>query len=101
MDSNGNMESRLLPLLSDTSIRWRTGIQAIDLPTRVLAGDAVVARLRVRNEGEIRWAVGAGADHPTGPSLRPNATSVRRVRRPALSCGSHAALRGTSQPNVA
>ena len=55
MDSNGNMESRLLPLLSDTSIRWRAGIQAIDLPTRVLAGDAVVARLRVRNEGEIRW----------------------------------------------
>ena len=55
MDSNGNMESRLLPLLSDTSIRWRAGIQAIDLPTRVLAVDAVVVRLRVRNAGEIRW----------------------------------------------
>ena len=37
------------------AIRWRAGIEAIDLPTKVRAGDAVVARLRVRNEGDVRW----------------------------------------------
>ena len=37
------------------AIRWGAGIQAIDLPAKVRAGDAFVARLRVRNEGEVRW----------------------------------------------
>ena len=37
------------------AIRWRAGIKAIDLPTQVSAGDIVVARLRICNEGEIRW----------------------------------------------
>ncbi len=37
------------------AIQWRAGIEAIDLPTKVRVGDAFVARLRVRNEGEVRW----------------------------------------------
>ena len=40
------------------AIRWRAGIEAIDLPARVCAGDAVVARLRLRNEGAVRWPSG-------------------------------------------
>ena len=37
------------------AVHWRAGIQAIDLPASVCAGDAVVARVRIRNEGEVRW----------------------------------------------
>ena len=37
------------------AIRWRAGIQAIEVPAKVRAGDAFVARLRIRNEGEVRW----------------------------------------------
>ena len=37
------------------AIRWRADIEAIDLPTKVQAGNAFAARLRIRNEGEVRW----------------------------------------------
>ncbi len=37
----------------------------IELPTQVSAGDAVVARLRVRNDGEVRWP--SGLERTTRP----------------------------------
>ena len=37
----------------------------IELPKKVAAGDAVVARLRVRNEGEVRWP--SGLERTTRP----------------------------------
>ena len=47
------------------AIRWRAGIEAIDLPTKVQAGNAFLARLRIRNEGEIRWP--SASEHTTRP----------------------------------
>ena len=48
-----------------SAVQWRAGIEVIDLPAKVSAGDAVVARLRVRNDGEVRWP--SGLEQTTRP----------------------------------
>ncbi len=48
-----------------SAVQWRAGIEVVDLPAKVSAGDAVVARLRVRNDGEVRWP--SGLEQTTRP----------------------------------
>ena len=68
-----------------SAIEWRAGIQVIDLPTRIYAGDAVVVRLRVRNEGEVRWSSGLErTTRPVRACVRMQRAGGRRAGPPFL-----------------
>ena len=47
------------------AIQWRASIEAIDLPSHVPCGNAFTARLRIRNDGDVRWP--SASEHTTRP----------------------------------